>query len=68
MHDTLTYAAARMAGTLNASFQRLQRWYRERRMISALQSLSDTDLKDIGVYRCEIPVVARERCAAMGEC
>ena len=42
----------------------LRRWYRARRMIAALSSLDDSLLKDIGVYRGEIPRLARERHAA----
>ena len=67
MHHIFSHAAAWMAGTLHASFQALQRHYRERRMISALQALSDAELKDIGVYRCAIPAVARARWADPGE-
>jgi len=34
---------------------------RERAMVSALGALDDGMLKDIGVYRCEIPSLARQR-------
>ena len=37
------------------------RWRRERAMVSALGALDDGTLKDIGVYRCEIPSLARQR-------
>lgn len=37
------------------------RWRRERAMVSALDALDDGMLKDIGVYRCEIPSLARRR-------
>jgi uncharacterized protein YjiS (DUF1127 family) len=39
----------------------LRRWYREWRMSRALQALDDALLKDIGIYRCEIPWIARTR-------
>jgi uncharacterized protein YjiS (DUF1127 family) len=66
MHDTLTHATARITGMLHTVFWSLRRRYRESRLTSALQSLSDAQLKDIGVYRCEIPHVAHARCAAPG--
>lgn len=67
MHQTFTHAAARMAGMLHAMFQALRRHCHERRMVLALQALSDTQLKDIGVYRCAIPAVARARWVDRGE-
>jgi uncharacterized protein YjiS (DUF1127 family) len=39
----------------------LRCWYRERRMSNALGALDDASLKDIGIYRCEIPWIARTR-------
>ncbi len=67
MHDTAIHAAAWIVSTLRASFYSLRRQYYESRMISALQSLSDMQLKDIGVYRCEIPHIARTQYAAPGK-
>jgi uncharacterized protein YjiS (DUF1127 family) len=64
MRYTVPHTAVRMVCRLHAALQELRRWYRERRMISALQTLSDVDLKDIGVYRCEIAYIARMQCAA----
>ena len=64
MYQTTTRFTMLIACMLHALLQRLRRWYRERRMISALQALSDAELKDIGVYRCAIPAIAQERCAA----
>ena len=44
----------------------LHRWWRERRMIMALSALDDASLKDIGVYRCDIQRIARDRRADQG--
>ena len=66
MHQASTRIMILIAGTLHASLQRLRHWHRERRTISALQALSDAELKDIGVYRCTIPGAVHERCAAQG--
>jgi uncharacterized protein YjiS (DUF1127 family) len=66
MHQASTRIVMPIAGTLNATLQRLRRWHRERRTISALQALSDAELKDIGVHRCAIPGAVHERCAAQG--
>lgn len=42
----------------------LRRWYRELRMSNALEALDDAALKDIGIYRCAIPWIARTQCAS----
>jgi uncharacterized protein YjiS (DUF1127 family) len=60
--DTLTQAAARIIGPLLVVIRAVHRQYRQARLISALQLLSDAELKDIGVYRCEIPYIAQQRC------
>ena len=41
--------------------QEIGRWRRERAMVAALGALDDAMLKDIGVYRGEIPWLARQR-------
>ena len=41
----------------------MRRWYRKRRMANALAALDDAALKDIGIYRCAIPWIARTQCA-----
>ncbi len=51
---------------LRAPFAGLRRWWRERRMAAALHALDDATLKDIGLYRGEIPSIARARCAEPG--
>ena len=42
------------------------RWRCERRTAAALYALSDATLKDIGIYRCEIPWRARSLWAGPG--
>ena len=57
MHDIISRWAARprhLARSLDA-------WWRERAMVAALGALDDAALKDIGVYRGEIPGLARRR-------
>jgi len=44
---------------LRAPFAGLRRWWRERRMADELYALDDMLLKDIGVYRGEIPSIIR---------
>jgi uncharacterized protein YjiS (DUF1127 family) len=51
------------SGPSRAPFAGLMRWWRERRMAGALHALDDATLKDIGVYRGEIPSLARARFA-----
>jgi uncharacterized protein YjiS (DUF1127 family) len=42
----------------------LRHWYRERQATAALMSLDDAQLKDIGIYRGEIPWLVRKRLGA----
>ncbi len=44
---------------LRAPFAGLRRWWRERRMADELRAMDDRQLKDIGVYRGEIPSIIR---------
>ncbi len=53
-------------GTPWAPFQAMRRWCRERRMVAALSALDDATLKDIGIYRGEIPSIARAHRAKAG--
>lgn len=39
---------------------RYSNWQRYRRTISELGSLTDRDLADLGISRCDIPRLARE--------
>ena len=39
---------------------RYSSWKRYSRTVSELQSLSDRDLADLGIARCDIPRLARE--------
>ena len=63
-----------IAHTATAAFPRrsrspfvlLRRWWRERRTVNELCALDDATLKDIGLYRGEIPSVARARRAEPG--
>lgn len=59
MEDALKLGAAWSAGLPWTPLGRLCRWYRERRTEAALMALDDAVLKDIGLYRGEIPAVAR---------
>jgi len=49
-----------------APFAALRGWWRARRMERELHELDDATLKDIGLYRGEIPSVARAHCAEPG--
>jgi uncharacterized protein YjiS (DUF1127 family) len=49
------------AGLLRTPVRAIRRWYSKRQMHAALSSLDDTTLKDIGLYRCEIPAIVRVR-------
>ena len=56
--------AAWAAVAARTRLQLLRRWWRERSMANALNALDDAELKDIGVYRSEIPYIAHERAGA----
>jgi uncharacterized protein YjiS (DUF1127 family) len=63
----IAYATAAAApGLFRAPFATLRLWWRERRVAAALHALDDATLKDIGLYRCEIPSIARARRAGPG--
>ena len=64
METTLGYAPTTMPSPSRAPFAALRRWWRERRMANELHALDDALLKDIGLYRGEIPFIVRARCAA----
>ncbi|MCW8085025.1 DUF1127 domain-containing protein [Sabulicella glaciei] len=49
-----------------ALFGAIQRRWRERRMAAALEALDDATLKDIGLFRGDIPSKVRERCMSTG--
>lgn len=55
--------APRAAGRPHGLLAALRRWRRERAVAGALQALDDATLKDLGICRCEIPALARTRCA-----
>jgi uncharacterized protein YjiS (DUF1127 family) len=54
--------APHAAGGPQGLFAAFRRWRRERAMASALLALDDATLKDLGIYRCEIPTIARTQC------
>ena len=63
----IAYATAAAAlGLFRAPLAALRGWWRERRMAAALHALDDATLKDIGLYRGEIPSIACARCAEPG--
>ncbi len=64
MKHTLGDAPTTTPGPSRAPFAALRRWWRERRMADELHALDDALLKDIGLYRGEIPSIVRARCAA----
>ena len=49
-----------LAGEAHGLLGALRRWRRERRTAVALHSLDDAGLKDLGIYRCQIPSIARQ--------
>jgi uncharacterized protein YjiS (DUF1127 family) len=55
MDETMRLAAVWPARTSWSPLRSLRHWYRERRTTAALMSLDDAQLKDIGIYRGEIP-------------
>jgi uncharacterized protein YjiS (DUF1127 family) len=61
MHDVLSLGAAWSASMPWSPLRILRRWYLERQTAMALMSLEDALLKDIGIYRGEIPGIVRER-------
>jgi uncharacterized protein YjiS (DUF1127 family) len=63
MEDVITSWAGSWAATPSRTLRELGRWYRERRMAMALERLNDATLKDIGICRCEIRWIARNRTA-----
>jgi uncharacterized protein YjiS (DUF1127 family) len=60
---TATGEMACPGGTAWHLLKVLHRRWRTRRMITALSALDDASLKNIGVYRCEIHRIARDRFA-----
>jgi uncharacterized protein YjiS (DUF1127 family) len=66
METTLGCAPTTMPSPSRAPFAALRRWWRGRRMANELHALDDALLKDIGLYRGEIPTVVRSRCAEPG--
>ena len=66
MQSTSTWSAEWTTNEPNALFRMLRRRWRERLAAAALLALDDATLKDIGVHRCEIPAIARARCAGPG--
>ena len=66
MENVIAFGTTAAPSPAQAPFAALRRWWRERRMAAALHALDDATLKDIGLYRCEIPSVARARRAEPG--
>jgi uncharacterized protein YjiS (DUF1127 family) len=67
--ETVMIAYATAAATpdlFRTFFAALQRRWRQRRMAAALHALDDATLKDIGLYRGEIPSIARTHCVEPG--
>ena len=58
MEHVISQPVGLFAGVRTNLLRGLRRWYHERRMTRALESLPDKMLKDIGVARCEIPWIA----------
>ena len=61
MDATVTARRACISGNAWRPLKVLHRWWRARRMVLALSALDDATLKDIGVYRCEIPRLAHDQ-------
>ncbi len=66
MENVIAFGTTAASSPARAPFAALGRWWRERRMAAALHALDDATLKDIGLYRGEIPSIARARCAEPG--
>jgi uncharacterized protein YjiS (DUF1127 family) len=70
MHSMTMQMSVQMAiwavGEAQGLFRALRRRWRERRTAAALHELDDATLKDLGLHRCEIPSIARARCAEPG--
>jgi uncharacterized protein YjiS (DUF1127 family) len=63
MEDVISSSVSSWAVTPRSALRGMGRWYRERRMAKAMEALNDATLKDIGICRCEIPWIARNRTA-----
>lgn len=61
MDETMRLAAAWSARTRWRPLCSLRHWYRERQTTAALMSLDDAQLKDMGIYRCEISWLVRKQ-------
>lgn len=69
MHSMTIGATTRVATWRTRAYDlalAFDRWRRERRTAVALYALSDATLKDIGMYRCEIPWRARSLWSGSG--
>lgn len=67
MSHTLARTAAYASDRHDSLFQTFRRWCCAQRMIAALRRLSDAELKDIGVCRCEIDYIANKHWSANRE-
>jgi uncharacterized protein YjiS (DUF1127 family) len=64
MEDIITLPVNSWVVTPGGALRGAGRWYREKRVAMALEALNDATLKDIGICRCEIPWIARNRAVA----
>ena len=69
MHGVIISAATQTivwaASAARHHFQATRLRRKERRMASALSALDDSTLKDLGLYRSEIPSIAKARAASL---
>ena len=61
MDETMRLAATWSVRVPWSLLRSLCHWYRERQTTAALMSLDDAQLKDIGIYRGEIPWLVRKQ-------
>ncbi|MBL6081997.1 DUF1127 domain-containing protein [Belnapia sp. T18] len=71
MHGMMISAATQIvvwvASATRHHFEAARLRRKERRMASALSALDDSTLKDLGLYRSEIPSIAQARAASLCE-
>lgn len=63
MEDILTSSVSFWTVIPDGALKTVCRRYRDRRMAKASEALNDATLKAIGIYRCEIPWLARNHSA-----
>ncbi len=59
MAQVISIAAFKIQAPIEAPFRAIAKWVRTQQTARALNALSAHELKDIGIERCDIDMVAR---------